>query len=107
MGDSPAANKHLNIWRHALGRARRPADSSGIHFGVCALIPGHIDNQTAGEFPDDLPRGIYPVRARSAATDTTSSAQKAFVLSGGSCIGGGGTGAYRINPSWQIVGEFT
>ena len=28
-------------------------------------------------------------------------------LGRGSCIGGGGTGAFRINPSWQIVGEFS
>jgi hypothetical protein len=28
-------------------------------------------------------------------------------LGGGSCIGGGGTGAFRMNPSWQIVGEVT
>jgi hypothetical protein len=28
-------------------------------------------------------------------------------LGGGSCIGGGGTGAFRIRPSWQIVGEVT
>lgn len=28
-------------------------------------------------------------------------------LGGGSCIGGGGTGAFRISPSWQIVGEVT
>jgi len=26
-------------------------------------------------------------------------------LGGGSCIGGGGTGALRIRPSWQIVSE--
>ncbi len=35
------------------------------------------------------------------------STQYESFLGGGSCIGGGGTGAYRINPSWQIVGEFT
>jgi hypothetical protein len=35
------------------------------------------------------------------------STQYESFLGGGSCIGGGGTGAFRINPSWQIVGEFT
>lgn len=35
------------------------------------------------------------------------STQYESFLAGGSCIGGGGSGAFRINPSWQIVGEFT
>ena len=28
-------------------------------------------------------------------------------LGGGTCVGGGGTGTFRIRPSWQIVGELT
>lgn len=28
-------------------------------------------------------------------------------LGGGSCIGGGGTGAFRVDPSWQFVAEVT
>lgn len=28
-------------------------------------------------------------------------------LGGGSCVGGGGTGALRMNPSWQFVAEVT
>jgi hypothetical protein len=35
------------------------------------------------------------------------STQYESFLGGGSCIGGGGTGAFRISPSWQVVGEFT
>jgi hypothetical protein len=35
------------------------------------------------------------------------STQYESFLGGGSCIGGGGTGAARISPAWQIVAEFT
>src|SRR5258707_11549652 len=33
------------------------------------------------------------------------SAHYETLLGGGSCIGGGGSGALRIRPSWQIVSE--
>jgi hypothetical protein len=35
------------------------------------------------------------------------STQYESFVGGGSCIGGGGTGTFRINPAWQIVAEVT
>jgi hypothetical protein len=48
------------------------------------------------------PKGPFPLQAP---IELMASAHYESFLGGGSCIGGGGTGAFRISPSWQIVGE--
>jgi hypothetical protein len=45
------------------------------------------------------PKGPFPLEA-----PIELMASESF-LGGGSGIGGGGTGASRVSPSWQIVGE--
>jgi hypothetical protein len=50
------------------------------------------------------PKGPFPLEAP---IELMASAHYESFLGGGSCIGGGGTGAFRVSPSWQIVGEVT
>ena len=49
-------------------------------------------------------KGPFPLEAP---IELMASTHYESFLGGGSCIGGGGTGAFRISPSWQIVGEVT
>lgn len=59
------------------------------------------------EFVKELPReekGPFPLKAP---IELMASTHYESFLGGGSCIGGGGTGALRMSPSWQIVGEVT
>lgn len=46
-----------------------------------------------------------PVYPKAAPIELTASPHYESFLSGGSCIGGGGSGAARIAPSWQLVAE--
>jgi hypothetical protein len=48
------------------------------------------------------PSATYP---KAAPIELTAGAHYETFLGGGSCIGGGGSGAARISPSWQIVAE--
>ena len=50
------------------------------------------------------PNGPFPLEAP---IELMASTHYESFLGGGSCIGGGGTGALRINPSWQLVAEVT
>jgi hypothetical protein len=54
--------------------------------------------------PEEEAKRQFPLEAP---IELMVSTQYESFLGGGSCIGGGGTGAFRISPSWQIVGEFT
>lgn len=47
-------------------------------------------------------KGPFPLEAP---IELMASTHYESFLGGGSCIGGGGTGALRINPSWQVVAE--
>jgi hypothetical protein len=49
-------------------------------------------------------KGPFPLEA---SIELMASAHFESFLGGGSCIGGGGTGALRISPSWQIIAEVT
>jgi hypothetical protein len=64
---------------------------------------GRIFEYDASSFvkPDSAPKK-YPLEAPIELMATT---QYESFLGGGSCIGGGGSGAARINPSWQFVAE--
>lgn len=59
------------------------------------------------EFVKNTPEEVKRQFPLEAPIELMVSTQYESFLGGGSCIGGGGTGAFRINPSWQIVGEFT
>ena len=50
------------------------------------------------------PKGPFPLEAP---IELMVSAHYESFLGGGSCVGGGGTGAFRVSPSWQIVGGVT
>jgi hypothetical protein len=50
------------------------------------------------------PTRVYP---REAAIELTAFPYYQSFLGGGSCVGGGGTGAARVNPKWQVVAELS
>ena len=52
--------------------------------------------------PARTPTGTYP---REAAIELAAFPYYQSFLGGGSCVGGGGSGAARINPHWQVVTE--
>jgi hypothetical protein len=56
---------------------------------------GNTSREVNGQFPLEAP------------IELMASTHYESFLGGGTCIGGGGTGAFRIRPSWQIVGEVT
>lgn len=47
---------------------------------------------------------VYP---REAAIELTAFPYYQSFLGGGSCVGGGGSGAARVNPHWQVVAELS
>jgi hypothetical protein len=47
---------------------------------------------------------VYP---REAAIELTAFPYYQRFLGGGSCVGGGGSGAARVNPKWQVVAELS
>jgi hypothetical protein len=51
------------------------------------------------------PAGVYPKEA--SIELSAFPVFQSFLGRGGSCIGGGGSGAARINPSWQFVAELS
>jgi hypothetical protein len=54
--------------------------------------------------PDSAPTRVYP---REAAIELTAFPYYQSFLGGGSCVGGGGSGAARVNPKWQVVAELS
>jgi hypothetical protein len=52
--------------------------------------------------PDSSPNREYP---REAAIELTAFPYYQSFLGGGSCVGGGGSGAARVNPHWQVLAE--
>ena len=52
--------------------------------------------------PDSSPTRVYP---REAAIELTAFPYYQSLLGGGSCVGGGGSGAARVNSHWQVVAE--
>jgi hypothetical protein len=57
---------------------------------------------SAGILKSDSSQRKYPLEAP---IELMATAQYESFLGGGSCIGGGGSGAARINPSWQFIAE--
>jgi hypothetical protein len=66
-------------------------------------LTGRMFEYDAADFVrvDSSPRK-YPLEAPIELMATT---QYESFLGGGSCVGGGGSGAARINPSWQFIAE--
>ncbi len=54
--------------------------------------------------PDSGAPRVYP---REAAIELTAFPYYQSFLGGGSCVGGGGSGAARVNPKWQVVAELS
>jgi hypothetical protein len=52
--------------------------------------------------PGTEEQGPFPLEA---SIELMASTHYESFLGGGSCIGGGGTGAFRMSPSWQVVAE--
>jgi hypothetical protein len=54
--------------------------------------------------PDNASTRAYP---HEAAIELTAFPYYQSFLGGGSCVGGGGSGAARVNPHWQVVAELS